>query len=123
MSSERKPTKLDIHRTQFHFLNKKIPLVQLSSLSPEEEKLVADDMLGRIKVNSIEKKLSADDYYDLYAHALADWGVMCPHPHDRRLYDGEKSFVESSSHRWFICQMCKCAVINSFWKPDEKKKE
>lgn len=114
--NERKPTRLELHRAKFHKDGKKAPMLPVAVLDQEENTLIANDLMSRLRALSATQEPTPDLHYKTYAEVLSDWGVMCPHPTDKRLYDGSKIFTETDMFRWFDCTMCGCAVINPLWK-------
>lgn len=84
------------------------PMLKMSDLDPFEKQIVSDDFFSR--------RQDGKDMGKNYLEVLSSWGIICPHPQDRRLYEGSiRSEHHESNRHWFICEMCECHVINDAW--------
>jgi hypothetical protein len=84
------------------------PLLKHDELVPAEQALLREDFL-RQRVGS-----DLPDH-TLYLGVMHSWGVICPHPQDRRVYEGlywSDSSVPFDECSWYSCGVCNCIVIN-----------
>jgi len=84
---------------------------------------------GLLKIEDIEKNDIAllvseifkgsrhsSDRYQVWLEVFTEYGIICPHPQHKLLYEGKfKSLVPTSEYRWFNCEMCGCSVFNEYW--------
>ena len=108
----RTETRLERHRDAFQLAHGVGPLIQLEELDPEEVALINSDFLERVRLTRADDILAI---YDVYVATLHSWGVMCPHPTSRRLYEGWHRMdtpVPFEDSRWFHCELCSATVIN-----------
>lgn len=95
------------------------PLLKLHDLDQKEAMFIAREVFKKIKNNG-----QHDEMYRQYLLVLTKYGVMCPHPQQKRLYNKEKLVYPSTIHMWYDCEMCGCCVLNeSFEKDVDEKKE
>lgn len=74
--------------------------MRLEELTGGELSLLNNDFFDRVRERAPE---TLEEMYQLYISVLHRWGVMCPHPIDRRKYD--------TSSRWYDCSLCRASVI------------
>lgn len=99
-----RPTKLDLHRAKYHMSN--IELLLYYELEEEDRSRISSEFFALIK------RSPELDHYTVFSELLSEWGVMCPHPQDQRLYSGrEKMLMHSDKHRWFFCSCCRTNVM------------
>jgi len=80
-------------------------LMIIDDISQSDMSLIAYEIFRLIK--------NYDDPYDAYILVLSKYGIMCPHPQIKRLYNGfKKSMSPLANFKWYNCSMCKCAAIN-----------
>lgn len=87
-------------------------MLRIEDLTEEELKLVNASFFRRIH-ESEAKELGR--IYDAYVQTLHEWGIMCPHPIEHRLYEGWQSAgspLQHSESKWYQCGLCQAAVIN-----------
>lgn len=107
----KRPTRLDLHRFKFHKDGEKGALLSLKDLSTEEMAILSTEIFSQMQKRDPEKT----DMYEVYTGVLADWGVMCPHPQHKRLYEGKvESPVPKLNFKWYRCLACGCEVVNGF---------
>lgn len=88
------------------------PLLRFQDLQAEDIGFLTKRFLDMVPLLSEE---GFGPVAGLHAELLHNWGVMCPHPSDYRLYNGmsqaatRPSFSEAS---WFSCSICNTRVIN-----------
>jgi hypothetical protein len=103
------PTRLELHRLKYH-QNGGGELLLLGELDDEERELVSHDVL-----TAIQREAGVDEY-EIYSRTLADWGVMCPHPQVKRLYEGKQRLDVPAGllgmFKWYFCECCKTYVLN-----------
>jgi hypothetical protein len=91
-------------------------LMQIEDLEPADMARIAKEVFG------LSKK--SGDQYGSYIKVLSKYGVMCPHPLKKRLYEGIKSSDKFLyDYRWYSCEMCGCSVINEHWIRARKELE
>lgn len=89
------------------------PLITIEDISHEDMSLIAHEIFRLMK--------KYDDPYDAYIFVLSKYGIMCPHPQIKRLYNGfKKSAVPQVQYKWYNCSMCKCSAINEKLFPTGK---
>lgn len=65
-----------------------------------------------------------DDMDGSYIRVLSKYGIVCPHPPDKRLYEGiVRSKKPVVNYRWYDCEMCKCSVLNEHWMKFVREEE
>lgn len=105
-------TRLEEHRKKLEVEQYLGPLIPLHELTPEEVAIVNRSFLERCRRDRVE---GTDGYYGTYVSVLHEWGIMCPHPQHRRLYDGLYASdvpLPFDEARWYHCGLCAAAVIN-----------
>jgi hypothetical protein len=106
-------TRLEQHRESFTLAGGVGELLRVDDLHDDELAIINRTFFERIR------EIAPDDLSGIYAaylQTLHEWGVMCPHPRELRLYDGwRKSDVPlpSTESRWYECGLCRAAVINA----------
>jgi len=59
-----------------------------------------------------------------YIKVLSKYGIVCPHPSEKRLYSGTtRSKKPLVVHRWYDCEMCDCSVFNEHWMKAVREEE
>ena len=102
------PTSLYENADHFLSNDKHGPLAIMDDITQDDMKLISDEILKLCK--------KYDDPYSAYIFVLSKYGIMCPHPQNKRFYDGhKKSDVVLKNYKWYNCNMCSCAVINEDW--------
>lgn len=78
--------------------------------------------MSKSEVSFISRKVFARidetkcDFYTAYRDIFSDWGIMCPHPQEKRLYLGWLQLsVHTSANKWFKCSCCNTIVVNVDW--------
>lgn len=104
--ARRRPTKLEIDRLKRRAGVSSGPLRDVAELSKDERELVASEFFAAVWVDA-----QKHDYYEIYARVLASWGIMCPHPEDRRDY----------ASRYMVCSACQ-AIIPYREMPTQNKR-
>jgi len=113
--SRQTPTRIELHRLKFHWNKGLGPLIPFDVLSPDEKRILAEEILTKIHLNKGRSP------YEVYAEILSLWGVACCHPQHMRKYSGTKeSQFPLLDHRWYNCQVCKCSVMNEDFEPKKK---
>lgn len=105
------PTRLELHRLKFHQAEGKQPLLLWDELTDSELSLISRDFFSR----ALYARRQADPY-SVYSDVLSSWGVMCPHPADRR--ETVQIKKDTSVGRFFICKCCGSRIMDSgraFW--------
>lgn len=105
-------TRLEKHREEFHQGKRLGNLVRLEDLSTDELTLVNSSLLNHMRLSDAE---DLDGFYEVYVQTLHDWGIMCPHPLPRRLYDGwrrSEAPTPFNESKWYHCTLCRTSVIN-----------
>jgi hypothetical protein len=74
-----RPTRLELHRLKYHQAQGNLPLLPWNELSEYDRGLFSSDFFTRCFLDR-----QVRDPYEIYVEALADWGVMCPHPEHKR---------------------------------------
>lgn len=91
-------------------------LLQYYELDEDDRSRISADFFSALK------RSPASDHYELFSEVLSAWGVMCPHPQDKRLYVGkERLILHTDKHKWFYCECCQTGVINREYKPRIQK--
>ena len=99
MSTKGKPNRIELHRLKFK-KEKGVALLSLSEMSRSEISFITKKVFSHIE----EKKC---DFYTAYHEVFADWGIMCSHPQEKRLYLGWLQLsVHNSQNKWFRCSCC-----------------
>jgi hypothetical protein len=79
------------------------------------EDVDGDDM-SQIAGEIFRLAKTMDDPYQAYVSVISKYGIICPHPQKKRLYDGRhKSDVPVERYRWYDCTMCGCSAFNEHW--------
>lgn len=82
-----------------------------SQLNEQESFAVRRELFSRISQSP------GSDPYVVFAQVLADYGVGCEHPQERRLYSGKfRSYFPMTEHLWYSCKSCGCSVLNEDFK-------
>lgn len=104
-------TRLENHRKLLESEKRNGPLLRIEDLNPEEITIINASFLEMCKSRRVE---DINQTYIAYADTLHKWGVMCPHPQQLRLYDGQSSDVpiDFQTFKWFECKLCSAEVIN-----------
>lgn len=95
-------TRLENHKRTFEQNDRRGPLIRLDELTVEEVQVINSTFFERVQKDPPE---NIEDMYRIYIETLHEWGVMCPHPIERRRY--------SSCGRWYDCSLCQAAVVHS----------
>lgn len=115
------PTRVELHRLKFHWSKKTIPLLQFHALDEEEKRLIADEVFAEIK------KQGMDSRYGAYIHVLSEWGIVCPHPQETRLYRDVVTKTHSdfplTNFRYYECMVCECMCINEHFSREVEKRK
>lgn len=93
-------TRLELHKRRFELEERRGELIRLEELTGDELVILNNSFFERIRQRGAE---DLDEMYSMYVGVLHEWGVMCPHPMDRREY--------SWDGRWYDCSLCNAAVI------------
>lgn len=93
-------TRLEVHARRFVLDDCRGPLLCLHELTGDELALLNDSFFETVRERAPE---SIEEMYGVYISVLHRWGVMCPHPIDKRRYD--------LTNRWYDCSLCKASVI------------
>lgn len=86
----RRPTRLEIHRLK-RAAGKPSQFLLMDELDEDERMAVGQEFFSEVWADGHRR-----DLYEIYAEVLARWGIMCPHPKERR------NFLS----RWSECQVC-----------------
>jgi len=91
-------------------------LLTLEDLTPSERSKIASEIF------SLSSFL--EDKYSAYIQVLSRNGIICPHPLNKRVYEGiKKSSKFLNDFKWYTCEMCGCGVINEHWVHSKKEEE
>lgn len=75
-------------------------MLDFDRLDTAEKKQMFDELL---EVESLARKRGQPkDHYEAYKCVLSSWGVMCPHPIERRL--------QLKNKKGYVCCMCDTTV-------------
>jgi hypothetical protein len=99
------PTRLELHRLKFQQSKGKEQLLLWDELTDAELGLISRDFFSR----SLFTKRQLDPY-SAYADVLSSWGVMCPHPPDRRQTVEMKR--DTFIGRFFVCGCCGSRIMD-----------
>lgn len=105
-------TRLEVHREQFRKEKKIGGLIRLEELDHEEMALINASVIKHLRLSPAE---DLDGFYDSYVQTLHNWGIMCPHPLGKRLYDGWRKCIAPllfEESKWYHCGICCTSVIN-----------
>jgi len=94
------------------------PLMKVEDVDEENMSIIAGEIFRLSKL--------VEDPYDAYVQIISKYGIICPHPQRKRLYDGcFRSDTPIARYRWYNCEMCQCSVFNEHWmwrvREEEKK--
>ena len=106
------PTRLEIHRDEFHSGKCLGKLLKIEELTVDELTMVNSSIFLYMGISDAQ---NLDGYYQVYIETLHSWGIMCPHPQIRRLYDGYRKSdypIQFNESKWYSCTLCKTSVIN-----------
>lgn len=111
MGRERPPTRLDMHRAKRTQMGLMGPLLRIDELSSVEQQIISDEVFKKIRRRKLE-----EDHFSIYLEVLNEWGIICPHPIEKRLYVGRyRSKMPTASYSWFKCEACSCLTVNELW--------
>lgn len=84
------------------------PLLEYSKLSAKDIRTISKEIFSTIGSSMGDK-----DPYEIYIEVMMKWGIMCPHPQYKRLYEGKhRMSFPTCKYRWFLCECCSSCVIN-----------
>jgi len=96
------------HRDAFRKAKGTGPLLRWSDLSVAERALIVGDLAGRCQAGATPDR-------SVFLAVIHSWGVMCPHPQERRSYEDfpwSELPVAFEERQWYSCGVCECIVIN-----------
>lgn len=105
------PTRLELHRLKFRQAEGKQAMLLWDELTDAELSLISRDFFSR---SFLVQRQS--DPYSVYSDVLSSWGVMCPHPTEKRTVVQMKKDVYIG--RFSICGCCGSRVMDvgrAFW--------
>ena len=88
--------------------------------------MVSETDMAKIAGQAFHKMTAMKDRdpYEVYAETLAYYGIICPHPQQKRLYGGDtRSPIPLYDPMYYDCEMCKCAVLNEQRMRKREQKE
>lgn len=94
-------SRLESHRRNFELNDRRGDLLRLDELTADEVGMVNSTFFERVHKEPPE---DLDSMYKVYIETLHEWGIMCPHPVERRRF--------SLCNRWYDCALCQATVIN-----------
>ena len=83
------------------------PLVRIEDLNESQLALIIGETYRLTKIEN--------DPWEIYIKVITRYGIMCPHPHEKRIHDYDIKF------RWFECELCGCSVISTNHESQESK--
>jgi hypothetical protein len=100
--------RIELHRDEFIKAKGQGPLIALDSIDATGQMILAHAFHEWIAQYKGEGEV-----YERYLRFLSSWGIMCPHPQERRSYPSHGSSVlPKQDDEWYTCGVCKCVVIN-----------
>ncbi len=87
--------------------------------------MVPTEELVPIQAEALRASREASDPHHAYAEVLASYGIVCPHPLSKRMYEGgmRAKHFPLSTPLFYHCEMCKCSVINEHRGQDEQTRD
>ena len=98
-------TRLEEHKVKFELDERRGQLLRIDELTGDELAIINSSFFERIRRVTPE---TLEEMYQVYLTTLHEWGVMCPHPMERRDYEN----TGPDDSRWYNCGLCKASVIH-----------
>lgn len=108
-----KKTRFQMHCEDF-ISSKSYTLIHIDDIDKSDLSMIAAEVFKLAE--------SIEDPYEAYIKVISKYGIMCPHPQNKRLYGGYlKSASQRFDFRWFNCGMCECSVIDDSYDESSER--